>query len=176
MNLPKAKRIQLAKLMKLVKEIPTEEGAILFVEGDVTVDTEVFVSDTDGNMIPAPDGTYTAEGKIITVTAGKISEIKDVETDPVDDNETPETMEDDNPDPTDTDNPDELKARIAELETEIAEKDNKIAELEAKIAEYEQNEETPAADSIEDEEKKNKFNKEEKPKGLTQRILDSILN
>lgn len=168
MNLPKAKRIQLAKLMKLVKEIPTEEGAILFVEGDVTVDAEVFVGDTDGNMIPAPDGTYTSEGKIITVTGGKISEIKDVETDPVDDNENPETLEDDNPD--------ELKARIAELETEIAEKDNKIAELEAKIAEYEQNEETPAADSIEDEEKRNKFNKEEKPKGLTQRILDSILN
>lgn len=174
MNLPKAKRIKLAKLLALVKEIPTEEGTVLFVEGDVTVDAEIFVSDADGNMVPAPDGTYTSEGKIITVAGGKISEIKDVKEKPVTNPENPESMEEENPenpDPMDTDNPDELKARIAELETEIAEKDNKIAELEAKIAEYEQNEETPAADSIEDEEKKKQFKKEDS--SLVQRLLNA---
>lgn len=79
MNIPKAKRIQLAKLLALVKEINTDEGVVLFVEGDMTVGTEVFVSDADGNMVPATDGTYTSEGKILTVSAGKISEIKEKE-------------------------------------------------------------------------------------------------
>ena len=79
MNIPKAKRIQLAKLLALVKEINTDEGVVLFVEGDMTVGTEVFVSDADGNMVPATDGTYTSEGKTITISAGKISEIKEKE-------------------------------------------------------------------------------------------------
>ena len=176
MNIPKSKRIKLARLLALVKEINTEEGVVLYIEGDVTVDTEVFVADGDGNMVPAPDGTYTSEGKQIVVTAGKISEVKEVENENPDPenpaNPQNENNEDENPDPTDTDNPDELKARIAELEAEVSEKDAKIAELEAKIKELEES--TPAAESIEEEEKKNKFSREQ-PKGLTQRILDSVL-
>lgn len=171
MNIPKAKRIQLAKLLQLVKEINTEEGVVLFIEGDVTVDAEVFVADGDGNMVPAPDGVYTSEGKTITVSAGKISEIKEVEADPNNNPDPdPENMDENNPDPTDTDNPDDLKARIAELEAKVTEKDAKIAELEAKIAELEGK---PAADPIEDEEKENRFRITEPEKSLTQRILDS---
>lgn len=170
MNIPKSKRIKLARLLALVKEINTEEGVVLYIEGDVTVDTEVFVADEDGNMIPAPDGTYTSEGKQIVVAAGKISEVKEVEeTEPAKTDPQKENNEDENQDPTDTDDPEELKARIAELEAEVSEKDAKIAELEAKITELEN---TPAADSIEDEEKKNKFKKQEQTT-LVQRLLDA---
>lgn len=180
MNIPKAKRIKLAKLLALVQEIPTEEGAVLFIEGDLAVDAEVFVSDADGNMVPAPDGTYTSEGKTIVVASGKITEIKEAEADPIDnpDPENPENMEGEGEgkgkgdgeggDPTDTDNPEELKARIAELEAEVAQKDSKIAELEAKIAELEKE---PAAESIEDEEKKERKFGKNKDLTLTQRLL-----
>ena len=178
MNIPKAKRIKLAKLLALVQEIPTEEGAVLFIEGDLAVDAEVFVSDADGNMMPAPDGTYTSEGKKIVVASGKITEIKDTEADPID-NPDPgnhEHMEGGGEgkgdgkggDPTDTDNPEKLKARIAELEAEVAQKDSKIAELEAKIAELEKE---PAAESIEDEEKKERKFGKSKDLTLTQRLL-----
>lgn len=174
MNIPKAKRIKLAKLLALVQEIPTEEGAVLFIEGDLAVDAEVFVSDADGNMVPAPDGTYTSEGKTIVVASGKITEIKEAEADPIDnpDPENPENMEGEGEgeggDPTDTDDPEELKARIAELEAEVAQKDSKIAELEAKIAELEKE---PAAESIEDEEKKERKFGKNKDLTLTQRLL-----
>lgn len=181
MNIPKAKRIQLAKLLKLVQEIATNEGTTLFVEGDVAVDAEVFVSDADGNMVPAPDGVYTSEGKTITVTAGKITEIKEAEPEPVNDPHAGENLDGDDgngdgngdgegADSTDTDNPEELKARIAELEAKVAEKDTRIAELEAEVAELK--EKIPAAESIEDEEKKKggKFGKE---KTLTQRLLEA---
>ena len=177
MNTPKAKRIQLARLLALVQEIKTDEGAVLFVEGDLAVDAEVFVSDADGNMVPAPDGTYTSEGKTIVVASGKITEIKEAEADPIDQPPAKQEMEGDGDGSGDgdgdgqgEDDVDALKARIAELEGQVAEKDSKIAELEAKIAELE--EKTPAADSIEDEEKKErKFNKEKKEQTLTQRLL-----
>lgn len=178
MNLPKAKRIQLAKLLKLVQEIQTEEGVVLFVEGDVTVGTEIFVSDGDGNMVPAPDGVYTSEGKVISVQAGKIAEIKEVEATPVDEAPAEEMEEEaaeetaEETDPTDTDNVEDLKARIAELESQVAEKDATIEELKAKLAEYEENEKTPAAEPIEEEEKKEKFSEQE---SLTSRILKSIM-
>ena len=182
MNIPKAKRIKLAKLLALVQEIPTEEGTVLFIEGDLAVDAEVFVSDADGNMVPAPDGTYTSEGKTIVVASGKITEIKEAEADPIDnqDPENPENMDGEGDgngegdgkgeggDPTDTDDPEELKARIAELEAEVAQKDSKIAELEAKIAELEKE---PAAESIEDEEKKERKFGKDKNLTLTQRLL-----
>lgn len=176
MNIPKAKRIKLAKLLALVQEIPTEEGTVLFIEGDLAVDAEVFVSDADGNMVPAPDGTYTSEGKTIVVASGKITEIKEAEADPIDnpDPENTENMEGEGDgegeggDPTDTDDPEELKARIAELEAEVAQKDSKIAELEAKIAELEKE---PAAESIEDEEKKERKFGKDKDLTLTQRLL-----
>ena len=180
MNIPKAKRIKLAKLLALVQEIPTEEGAVLFIEGDLAVDAEVFVSDADGNMVPAPDGTYTSEGKTIVVASGKITEIKEAEADPIDNQEpeNPKNMEGkgggegkeggEGGDPTDTDNLEELRARIAELEAEVAQKDSKIAELEAKIAELEKE---PAAESIEDEEKKERKFGKNKDLTLTQRLL-----
>lgn len=173
MNIPKAKRIKLATLLALVKEIKTDDGSVLFIEGDLTVDTEVFVSDADGNMVPAPDGVYVSEGKTITVAAGKIAEIKEVEADPATDPDPAEINNEDNPDPATDPDPKEgedveaLKARIAELEATITEKDSKIAELEAKIAELEKE---PAADPIEDEEKRNKFNKETT---LVQRLLNA---
>ena len=42
------------------------------------IGSELFVMDAEGNPTPAPEGEHeTAEGKILVVTEGKISEIKD---------------------------------------------------------------------------------------------------
>jgi hypothetical protein len=42
------------------------------------IGSELFVMDAEGNPMPAPEGEHeTAEGKILVVTEGKISEIKD---------------------------------------------------------------------------------------------------
>lgn len=154
----KVKILKLAKWLKLTKEIKTDEGVVLLIAGDIAVGEEVFVADESGNMIPAPDGTYTSEGKIIVVAAGKITEVKEVET-PAE--ETP--AEDPAKDEVET-----LKARIAELEAENE-------ELKAKIKEYE--EKTPAAPSIEEEEKKEKkFKKEtseeKKEMSFREKLLD----
>ena len=162
----KVKILKLAKWLKLTKEIKTDEGVVLLIAGDIAVGEEVFVADESGNMIPAPDGTYTSEGKIIVVAAGKITEVKEVET-PAE--ETKENAEEETPaeDPA-KDEVETLKARIAELEAENE-------ELKAKIKEYE--EKTPAAPSIEEEEKKEKkFKKEtseeKKEMSFREKLLD----
>jgi flagellar biosynthesis GTPase FlhF len=167
----KVKILKLAKWLKLTKEIKTDEGVVLLIAGDIAVGEEVFVADESGNMIPAPDGTYTSEGKIIVVAAGKITEVKEVET-PAEETpaeETKENAEEETPaeDPA-KDEVETLKARIAELEAENE-------ELKAKIKEYE--EKTPAAPSIEEEEKKEKkFKKEtseeKKEMSFREKLLD----
>jgi BMFP domain-containing protein YqiC len=47
-------------------------------DAEFGIGSELFVMDAEGNPMPAPDGEHeTAEGKILVVTEGKISEIKD---------------------------------------------------------------------------------------------------
>jgi len=47
-------------------------------DAEFGIGSELFVMDAEGNPIPAPEGEHeTAEGKILVVTEGKISEIKD---------------------------------------------------------------------------------------------------
>lgn len=171
----KVKILKLAKWLKLTKEIKTDEGVVLLIAGDIAVGEEVFVADETGNMIPAPDGTYTSEGKIIVVAAGKITEVKEVETpagestEEAPASETTENAEEETPaEEPSNDEVETLKARIAELEAENE-------ELKAKIKEYE--EKIPAAPSIEEEEKKEKKFKKEKSeekeeKSFREKLLD----
>ena len=47
-------------------------------DAEFGIGSELFVMDAEGNPTPAPEGEHeTAEGKILVVTEGKISEIKD---------------------------------------------------------------------------------------------------
>jgi septal ring factor EnvC (AmiA/AmiB activator) len=171
----KKKLLKLASMLSLTKEIKTDEGAVLLIAGDVALGEEVFVTDESGNMVPAPDGTYTSEGKIIVVAAGKITEVKDAETAPADEEKpaeetAPKTEETEEEKPAEEETPSEetedveaLKARIAELETENEALKAKIKELEEK---------TPAAPSIEDEDKKEKkFKKQDESKSFKERLL-----
>lgn len=47
-------------------------------DAEFGIGSELFVMDAEGNPTPAPDGEHeTAEGKILVVTEGKISEVKE---------------------------------------------------------------------------------------------------
>lgn len=47
-------------------------------DAEFGVGSEIFVMDAEGNPTPAPDGEHeTAEGKILVVVEGKITEVKD---------------------------------------------------------------------------------------------------
>lgn len=47
-------------------------------DAEFAVGSELFIKDGDGNPVPAPDGEHTtAEGKIIVVAGGLITEIKE---------------------------------------------------------------------------------------------------
>lgn len=76
----KGYRLALAKMLKLYKEMNTDNGVLVAEAETFEVGTEVFVESQEG-MVPAPDGEYTdtVENKIYTVAGGTITEIKEKE-------------------------------------------------------------------------------------------------
>lgn len=66
--------IKLWKQMLQLAEIETDK-ATLIVESEVAEGVEVFV-EQDGEYVPAEDGEYEAEDKIIVVADGKVAEIR----------------------------------------------------------------------------------------------------
>ena len=59
--------------------VKTDKGDLLY-DGELAVDTEVFVADEEGNQTAAPDGDYTLEnGNVVKVAEGKVSEIVEAE-------------------------------------------------------------------------------------------------
>lgn len=129
------KRIKLFKTIMKFASVVTEEAELIY-ENELMEGTEVFIESEDGEIIPAPDNTYHAEGRDIIVEEGKVKEIveksetttEEVVVEAAEDETSAETAE-----PEDSDEVKELKAKIAELENMIAEKDQYIAELEAKM-------------------------------------------
>lgn len=94
-------------------KVSTEGGDLIYAgEGELAEGTPVF---TDEDMqTPAPDGEYkTADGKVIVVAEGKVTEIKDAQADP----EPQENAQ---------------KLRIAEV---VAKMSASFSEIEAKICE-----------------------------------------
>lgn len=74
-----------AKLAKaMLKEsfaaTKTDKAVLVHETEELSVGTEVFVEDEEGNRTPAEDGIYTLEdGKQIKVTEGKVEEILEAE-------------------------------------------------------------------------------------------------
>lgn len=160
MNITKQTRLKLARLLKLYSEVQTDNG-MLIAEGELAVDTEVFIADENGDLQPAADGTYVSEDMTYTVVNGVITAIEEkvveetIETEePTTEEMTEEeeetTTEETTEEETTTDEP-----SVEDLQKQIEEKDAKIAELEAKVAELEEKlkeAEKPVEDPIEEEE------------------------
>ena len=125
-------------------EIETDKGTLTY-EGDLIEGVEVFIEKEGEELVPAEDGEYVTEDKVIKVEGGVITSITDITKDEGQEGEQGEEeviemegQEGEGEIPTETnDEVEGLKNQIQELETLIAEKDVLITELNAKIAELE---------------------------------------
>lgn len=135
------KLLSLKKALLQFAEVVTDKGT-LTIDGELAVGVDVYVGDE-----VAADGEYVLEdGRIVVVTEGKVSEIKEAEpTEPTEPAEPVANAEPTEPatEPTEPAYDEkqavinELTAKVAELEAELIEKENKITELEAKLADLE---------------------------------------
>lgn len=164
MKLTQKLKVMLRALILKAGEIETDKGRLIYDGDKLTVGTDVFVEQANGDeieVIPAPDGEYEADGKTYVVADGKISEIREPEAE-----DEPETEMEDEPaaEPADEQPvPDEgqsIEERVAALESRVAEilegienilnsfasLEGRVEELEAKIARLEE----PAADPIDE--------------------------
>lgn len=71
----RVKLLKLAKLLHTFESITTDNG-ILIAENEVTVGTEVFIENAEGELEPAPSGEYTSKDNVYIVESGKIIEVK----------------------------------------------------------------------------------------------------
>lgn len=150
-----SKLLKLARLVMKFAEMNTDKGVLIF-EGDLEIGVEVSLEDAEGNILTAPDGEYTLEdNRVVIVTEGKVTEIKEVPEDEPTDEPTEDTpvddvkLEDDTPsdDPVDEpkDEPEddkdkiiaEQKQQIEDLIATLTERDITIEQLNTKIAELE---------------------------------------
>ena len=137
------------KLLKLFRQlislatIETPE-AVLYYNGEIEVGTEVFIESPEGELVPAPDGTYG----IYTVVDGKVAEIKEEEQVEEPTEEPVEQAEETEPEV--DEEKEALKAKIAELEAVIAELEEKIKQIEEAKVEEEFNSLKPASKEIKD--------------------------
>lgn len=166
MKLTQKLKIMLRALILKAGEIETDKGRLIYDGDELTVGTEVFVEQANGEeieVIPAPDGEYEADGKTYVVAEGKIAEIREPE-EPAE--EESEEMEDE-PAAEPADEPeapaeegqtveeriDVLEGRVAQILEGIEAILNAIAALEGRVDALEEKMaglEEPAADPIDE--------------------------
>lgn len=130
--------IKLAKIFRDLMafgKVETPEGVLIY-EGDVLAEgTEVFIEDENGNIIPAPDGSYgeyeVKDGKIAPKEEEKPADEEKPAEEEVKEEETP--AEEEKPAETEPekkeDEEDKYEARIKALEDEVASLKSLLDEL-----------------------------------------------
>jgi BMFP domain-containing protein YqiC len=69
---------EITKEQQMAMAILADGTEVYSPDAEFAVGSELFVMDADGNPMPAPDGEHTtAEGKMIVVSGGLITEIKE---------------------------------------------------------------------------------------------------
>ena len=159
----KSRLLQFARLLKCVKEVNTDKG-LLVSDGDINVGTDIFITDENGNLVPAIDGEYITEGMKITVESGIVKAIEEIAVnneEPVEEPmaeegaETPADAPKDEPveQPTEPGDKDteiaEKEAKIEELQKALDEANQKLADAENKIAELEEKLKEPVEEPVE---------------------------
>lgn len=84
------KLYKLARLIQCISEISTDKG-VLVIDSDLAVGVEAFVTDAEtGDLVLAPAGEYTADGKTITINQQGVIEAitENTEQEPIEDNPT----------------------------------------------------------------------------------------
>lgn len=129
MKINKKVKIALRSLLMKCGAIATDKATLLFEGAELEVGTEVFVEDENGEIMPAEDGEYVAEGVTYVVAEGKVAEIRKEE-----ENTEPEAEAEPE---TEVEAEEEPQAEPAD-EPEAAEEESiedKVARLEASIGE-----------------------------------------
>lgn len=175
MNKSKKLRLELARLLKLYSEVTTDDGRTLVSEGELEIGTEVFIINENGEMTPAPSGSYVSGDTTYTVESGVITAIErkeePIEEQPAEEEvvvegaEEEEVVVEEN-----NENAEEAVETIEEVveeavevvetpaETEdekdikIRELEDKIKELQAIIDEYKAKEQEPVVEEVVEEE------------------------
>lgn len=71
---------EITKEAQMAMAVLADGTEVYSPDAEFAVGSELFIMDGDGNPVPAPDGEHTtAEGKIIVVAGGLITEIKEPE-------------------------------------------------------------------------------------------------
>lgn len=146
--------IKLARLIAKFAEVTTDKGTLIY-DDELAVGIEV----TDENGEVPADGEYTAEdGRIIVITEGKVTELRDPEPEETVDDAVEEVVEAEDaeeavptepePEPEPVQEPDEKDILIAELQAKLAEYETTITELENKIKELEDAAEKPVEEPV----------------------------
>lgn len=174
MKISKKVKIALRSLLMKCGAIATDKATLLFEGAEPEVGMEVFVEDENGEILPAPDGEYEAEGVVYVVAEGKIAEIRKNEEgetaeetpaeepaeEPVEgEEEEPQADPVDEPEETETETVEDRVARLEESLGELREGIESLIEAVAALAsrvevveEKLKAVEEPAADPAEDTE------------------------
>ena len=71
---------EITKEAQMAMAVLADGTEVYSPDAEFAVGSELFIMDGDGNPVPAPDGEHTtAEGKVIVVAGGVITEIKEPE-------------------------------------------------------------------------------------------------
>jgi predicted RNase H-like nuclease (RuvC/YqgF family) len=125
------------------ESVTSVDGVTMELPNGLDVDSEVFVENEEGELVPIQDGEYQVGDVTIVVVGGIIAEIKQADiNEPTEEptTEEPETLVTEEPEPT-TEEPEtnteveELKQKVAELEVENIKLKEKVNDLEAKLFE-----------------------------------------
>lgn len=70
---------EIEKVNQMAMAVLADGTEVYSPDPEFKVGSELFIMDGDGNPIPAPDGEHTtAEGKVIVVADGVVTEVKEV--------------------------------------------------------------------------------------------------
>lgn len=137
-------KAELKKMLLQMSVVKTDKAVLSYEGEELTVETEVWIEDEDGNRTEVENGEYlTEDGKTLVVEGGKVADIlepkeEEVTEEPAEEVQPEEEVAAEEEQP-EEEQPKEEEPAATEEETAEpeAEEDTKVAELEAKIAELE---------------------------------------
>lgn len=172
----KKKLLAFARLLKCFQEVNTDRG-VLIADSEIQIDTEVFILNEEGELVPATTGKYESEDKIYTVEGSKVVSIElkeeakeEIIEEPIQEEvvevlEEEEVVEEPIEEPIVNEELEALKVENEELKATIEELKKEIEDLKKQLEE-------PQADAI--EEKPTVYSKEEKRNAKLQALVKAF--
>lgn len=151
----KKKLLAFARLLKCFQEVNTDRG-VLIADSEIQIDTEVFILNEEGELVPATSGKYESEDKIYTVEGSKVVSIElkeeakeEIIEEPIQEEEVVEVLEEEVVE-------EPIEEPIVNEELEMLKVENEelkatIEELKKEIEDLKKQLEEPIAEPIEEE-------------------------